>query len=64
MAPTLGLIDISLSLSTTTSGVFRWPAWFSASKATPPVSAPSPSTQTTCPRRSRASLAASTMPSP
>ncbi len=38
-----------LSLRTITIGVCRPPAWCSASKATPPVSAPSPITDTTLP---------------
>ena len=42
-APTLGEIDILLSLSTTTRLLWdRWPAWFSASKAMPAVMPPSP----------------------
>ena len=49
IAPTLGAIDIPLSLSTTTIGVPSPPAWWTASNATPPVSAPSPTTATTCP---------------
>ena len=41
-----------LSLSTTTIGVPRPPAWLIASKATPPVIAPSPITATTLPSAS------------
>ena len=55
--PTLGAIDISLSLRTTINGVFSAPALFSASYARPPVRAPSPMTATTVsspPVRSRA----------
>jgi len=43
----LGAIDMPLSLSTTTIGVPSPPAWLIASKATPPVMAPSPITATT-----------------
>ena len=46
-APTLGLIDISLSFKTTIMGVFKAPALFSASNASPPVIDPSPITETT-----------------
>ena len=49
IAPTFGEIDIPLSLSTITIGVCRPPALWSASNATPPVSAPSPITATTLP---------------
>jgi hypothetical protein len=45
----LGAIDMPLSLSTTTIGVPRPPAWWIASNATPPVIAPSPMTATTLP---------------
>ena len=48
-APTFGAIDMPLSLSTTTIGVPRPPACPIASKATPPVIAPSPITATTFP---------------
>ncbi len=57
-APTLGRIDIELSLSTTIIRVPRCPAWFIASKAMPAVIEPSPITATTwcfSPRWSRAS---------
>ena len=43
-APTLGEMDISLSLSTTMRFLFRSPAWLRASKAIPPVMLPSPMT--------------------
>ena len=46
-APTFGAIDIPLSFSTTTIGVPSPPAWWTASNATPPVIAPSPTTATT-----------------
>ena len=53
---------MSLSLSTTSRSTSRLPAWLSASKASPAVSAPSPMTATT--RRSSLLLAAATaMPS-
>ena len=51
-APTFGAIDMPLSLRTTTIGVPRPPAWPIASKATPPVIAPSPMTATTRPSTS------------
>ena len=47
MAPTLGEIDISLSLRMTSKFFFRAPALFSASQAMPAVRAPSPMTTTT-----------------
>jgi hypothetical protein len=46
-APTLGEIDISLSLRMTMRFLLRWPAWLSASKAMPPVMEPSPITAMT-----------------
>ena len=46
-APTLGAMDISLSLSTTISFLRRWPARFRPSKASPAVMEPSPMTATT-----------------
>ena len=65
MAPTFFLIDMSLSFSTTTSGVRRWPAWLSPSYAIPPVRAPSPMTATTRPPSgSSASRTASARPTP
>ena len=45
--PTLGAIDISLSLRITMKFVLSWPALLIASYARPPVSAPSPITATT-----------------
>ena len=45
-APTLGEIDISLSLRITSKSVSMSPALFSASKAWPAVIAPSPITAT------------------
>ncbi len=57
MAPTFGEMDIELSLSTTRRSVPSSPAWFMASYARPPVSAPSPMTAMTLwdsPFRSRA----------
>ena len=48
-APTFGAIDMPLSLSTITIGRSMPPALCRASKATPPVSAPSPITATTLP---------------
>jgi hypothetical protein len=62
-APTLGEIDISLSFRTTMKLRWRYPAWFSPSKATPPVRAPSPTTDTTLPSWPRWRLP-STMPTP
>ena len=53
-----GEIAMPLSLRTTMTLVLRWLAWFRASSAMPPVSAPSPMTATTwcfSPARSRAS---------
>ncbi|MBA7620660.1 hypothetical protein ES703_28014 [subsurface metagenome] len=47
MEPTEGEIDIPLSLSTTQTLEPRWPAWFNASRAMPPVIAPSPIIATT-----------------
>ena len=44
-------IDIALSLSITTSGALLFPALFRPSYAMPPVSAPSPITAATLPRR-------------
>ena len=46
-APTLGSMDILLSLSMTNTSLFMNPALLSASKACPPVIAPSPITATT-----------------
>ena len=46
---TFALMDIWLSLSTTTSGSGLPPALLSPSKHRPPVSAPSPTTATTWP---------------
>ena len=46
-APTFLEIDISLSFKTTMRFFLRCPAWFSASKAIPPVSEPSPMTEMT-----------------
>ena len=48
-APTFGAIDMPLSLTTITIGMSMPPALRSASKETPPVSAPSPITATTLP---------------
>ncbi len=48
-APTFSEMLIPLSFSTTVIGDLRWPAWFRPSYAMPPVSAPSPMTQTTWP---------------
>ncbi len=65
-APTGGLIDMSLSFSTTSMSASTpacaTPALFSASKAMPALIAPSPMTATTR-RSSSFSLAASAMPS-
>ena len=47
IAPTLGAIDISLSLSTTMMSRSEWPALFSPSYARPDVRAPSPRIATT-----------------
>ena len=47
--PTFGAIDIPLSFTTMTMGMSSPPAFSSASKATPPVRAPSPITATTRP---------------
>src|SRR6185503_1059505 len=57
IAPTLGAIDISLSLRTTMKSRSDAPALFNPSYASPQVRAPSPSTETTLndsPFRSRA----------
>ena len=47
IAPTLGLIDISLSFKITVICLPKCPALFIASNAKPPVIAPSPITETT-----------------
>ena len=57
MAPTLGAIDMPLSLSTMIRSRPEWPALFIASYGSPQVRAPSPTTATTLkssPFRSRA----------
>jgi len=46
-APTFSEIDISLSFRITTRSLFSSPAWFSPSKAMPPVIEPSPITAIT-----------------
>ena len=61
-APTLGEIDIPLSLRITTIGVPRPPACETASKATPPVIEPSPITATTLPSSVPPRSIASLMP--
>jgi len=62
-APTGGLIDMSLSLSTTSSRVCSsTPALLRASKAMPAVMAPSPITATAC-RSAPCCCAATAMPS-
>ncbi len=53
-----------LSLRTTTSGVPRPPAWWIASKATPPVMAPSPITAATRPSTPTPWRMASLSPTP
>jgi hypothetical protein len=53
-----------LSFRITTSGVPRPPAWWIASKATPPVMAPSPITATTLPFSPSPRRIASLMPTP
>jgi len=47
MAPTLGEMDMPLSLRMITRSVSRSATWFRPSKAMPPVMAPSPMTATT-----------------
>ena len=47
IAPTLGEIDISLSLRMTSKFFLRAPALFNASQTIPAVKAPSPMTTTT-----------------
>ena len=60
--PTLAAMDMSLSFTTTTRGTSACPASFSASKAMPPVSAPSPISATATPSSPR-SFMARAMPS-
>jgi hypothetical protein len=62
MPPTGGLMDISLSLRMTIMLGSSGPPWFSASKAMPALSAPSPMTAMTW-RCSPLALAAMAMPS-
>ena len=67
IAPTVGEMLISLSLSTMSIRVLRWPMSFRASRLMPVISAASPTTTTTfsfVPRRSRVSANPSAMESP
>ena len=50
-APTVGLIDISLSLTTISICVWRWPMSLSASSERPLINAASPTTTATPPAR-------------
>ena len=61
-APTFGAIDMPLSFTTITIGRSMPPAFRSASKDTPPVSAPSPITATTLPSGATPLRIASLMP--
>ena len=66
-APTVGLIDISLSLRTISICVWRWPMSLSASSDSPLISAASPTTtamRSSPWRRSRASASPSAIDSP
>ena len=60
--PTFGAIDMPLSFTTITIGMSSPPALRRASKATPPVSAPSPITATTRPSSPSPRRIASLMP--
>ena len=60
MAPTVWLMDMALSLSTTIMSRRRAPALFSASKAMPPVRLASPMTAITLPGSSLRRMASST----